>query len=69
MSEDEVDAVPTLIDLFKCFMKFSKGKACGEGLLVSDVFKLFPYHLAVVFFPLVVKTFVRIQPPSNGKVV
>ena len=50
-------------------MKFSKGKACGEGLLVSDVFKLVPYHLAVAFYPLVVKTFVRIQPPFNGKVV
>ncbi len=64
VSEDEVaESVPTLIDLFNCFYAFIKGKACGEGLLVSDVFKLFPYHLAVVFFSLVVKTFVRIQPP------
>ncbi len=67
VTEDEIDAVPTLFDLFNCFMKFTKGKACGEGLLVSDVFKTFPYHLAVAFYPLVVKTFVRIQPPLQWK--
>jgi len=67
VTKDEIDAVPTLFDLFNCFMKFIKGKACGEGLLVSDVFKMFPYHLAVIFYPLVVKTFVRIQPPLQWK--
>ncbi len=29
--------------------------------------KLFPYRLAVAFYPLVVKTFVRIQPPLQWK--
>ena len=67
VTEDEIQAVPTLIDLFKCFSNFKKGKACGEGLLVSDIFKLFPFHLSRVFFPLVVKTFVRIQPPLQWK--
>ncbi len=68
VSEDEVaESVPTLIDLLNCFYAFIKGKACGEGLLISDVFKLFPYHLAKVFYPLVVKTFVRIQPPLQWK--
>ena len=67
VTEDEIDAVPTLVDLFNCFKNFSKGKACGEGLLVSDIFNIFPYHLAVVFYPLVVKTFIRIHPALQWK--
>ena len=70
VSEDDVVAsVPTFFDLFNCCSSFVKGKACGEGLLVSGMFKLFPYHLSKLFYPLVVKTFVRIQPLFNGKVV
>ena len=30
-------------------------------------FKLFPYHLAKIFYPLVVKTFIRIHPPLQWK--
>ncbi len=66
VSEDEVAAcVPTFFDIFNCFSKFIKGKACGEGLMAFDVFKLYPYHLSKLFYPLVVKTFVRIQPPPS----
>ena len=68
VSEDEVAAsVPTFFDLFNCYSSFVKGKACGEGLLVSDLFKLFLYHLSKLLYPLVVKTFVRIQPPLQLK--
>ena len=68
---DIIGCMPTLFDLIKCYSSFVKGKACGEGLLVSDVFKSFPVHLSRIFYPLVVKTFVRIYPPPpyNGKVV
>ncbi len=61
--DDVVGCVPMLFDLIRCYSSFSKGKACGEGMLVSDILKLFPVHLAKLFFPLIVKTFVRIQPP------
>ena len=71
VSEDDVVAsVPTFFDPFNCYSSFVKGKACGEGSLVSDIFKLLPYHLSKLFYLLVVKTFVGIYPPPcNGKVV
>ncbi len=70
VSEDEIDAVPTLIDLFKCFIKFSKGKACGEGLLVSDVFSnFFLTALPLRSTLLLSRPLSEFNPPSNGKVV
>ena len=70
VSEDEVAAsVPTFFDLFNCYSSLVKGKACGEGLFVSDVFKLFPYHLSKLFYPLVVKLSLESNPLFNGKVV
>ena len=60
-------SVLTFFDLLNCYSSFVKGRACGKGLLVSDVFKLFPYHLPKLFYPLVVETFVRIQPPLQWK--
>ena len=70
VSEDEVAAsVPTFFDLFNCYSSFVKGKACGEGLLVSDVFKLFPYHLSKLFTLLWSKPLLESNPLFNGKVV
>ena len=62
-SDDVVGCVPTLFDLIQCYSSFVKGKACGDGLFVSDIFQFFPIHLAKLLFPLVAKTFVRIPPP------
>ena len=38
-NDDVVASVPTLFDLHNCYSVFVKGKACGEGRLVSDIFK------------------------------
>ena len=59
--------IPMISDLANIFNCFAKGKACGEGKLVSDVFKFFGPTMAELFFPLVVKTCTRIQPPLQWK--
>ncbi len=59
--------MPTSFDLFNCYSSLVKGKACGEGFLVSGVFKSFPYHRSKLVYPLVVKTAVRIQTPLQWK--
>ncbi len=38
---DVVGCVPTLFDLVRCYSSFVNGKACGEGMLVSDILKPF----------------------------
>ena len=70
VSEDEVaESVPTLIDLFNCFYAFIKGKACGEGLLVSDVSSCFRTTLPKYFILLSSRLLLEFNLPSNGKVV
>ena len=65
VTKDEIDAVPTLFDLFNCFMKFIKGKACGEGLLVSDVFKDVPIPPCCYFLPPCCQDFCAYPTPSS----
>ncbi len=59
--------VPTLFDLFNCYAKFIRGKATGESRLASDVFRKFPLLMARVYYPLVLKSYLRIAPPLQWK--
>ncbi len=61
------DVVPTFFDLFNCYAKFVGGKATGESRIASDVFRKFPMLMAKVYYPLVLKTYMRISPRYNGK--
>ena len=61
------NVVPTLFDLFNCFAKFVRGKATGESRLASDVFRRLPLLMARVYYPLVLKSYLRIAPPLQWK--
>ncbi len=56
-------AIPTLPELIMLFNSYVCGKGFGESLICTDVFKRFPVAMAKFFFPLYVKSYVRIQPP------
>jgi hypothetical protein len=59
--------IPSVPDLIMLFNSYANGKGFGEGRICTDVFKKFSKHLAVYYFPLYVKTFVRVQPPLQWK--
>ncbi len=48
-------------------MAAMNGRACGEGMLVSDILKRFSVPLAKLFYPLVLKVFMRVLPPLQLK--
>lgn len=50
-----------------CFASFKGGKAWGDSKLCSDFFKRFPLQAGQVFYPLVLKSFARVQPPLQWK--
>ena len=41
--------IPNMYDIAQVFANRKKGKGCGEGLLVSDLFKRFPKQMSQVF--------------------
>ena len=43
------------------------GKMWGESRICSDVYASFPELMAAIEYPLVVKTYTRIQPPLQWK--
>jgi hypothetical protein len=62
-----VHCVPTPIDLISQYRSSAKGKGFGEGRLCTDVFREFPEEMAHIQFPLILKSFVRVQPPLQWK--
>ena len=44
-----------------------KGKAPGEDLCSGNVLSAFPFDFMRIYYPLVLKTYVRIQPPIQWK--
>jgi len=59
--------VPTVDDLALLYRTLIEGKGYGESRVCTDVYKLFPDIMARLQFPMVVKTYVRIQPPLQWK--
>ena len=59
--------VPSPQQLAAKYRSLKRGKGFGEGLLCTDVFAAFPNEMSRLQFPLIVKSFVRIQPPLQWK--
>ena len=59
--------VPTPNVLSRIYRGLHKGKGFGEGLICTDVFKEFPNEMSRIQFSLVLKSFVRVQPPLQWK--
>ena len=59
--------VPSPHVLASKYRSMKKGKGFGEGLICSDVFSAFPDEMSRLQFPLVLKSFVRVQPPLQWK--
>ena len=49
------DVIPSLIDIVSSFSVFKQGKAWRESQLSSDVFKRFPFEIAKVIYPMILK--------------
>ena len=58
---------PSCARLAAHFRGSKKGKACSENLLKSDIYKIFSEELSEIYYPLVLKTYVRIQHPLQNK--
>ena len=61
------DVIPSLSDVVAGFARFKGGKAWGESRICSDIFKRFPFQVGQQIYPLVLKTFTRLQPPLQWK--
>jgi len=59
--------IPSVDELALLYRTFREGKGYGESRICTDVFKQFPDIMSRLQYPLVVKTFVRIQPPLQWK--
>jgi hypothetical protein len=62
-------SLPTVSDLALLYRTLVDGKGFGENRVCTDVFRHFPDLMSRLQYPLIVKVYVRMQPPSNGKVV
>ena len=61
------DVIPSLSDVVAGFSRFKGGKAWGESQVCSDIFRRFPFEVGQAIYPLVLKTFSRVQPPLQWK--
>ena len=61
------DQIPSPYDLMGMYRKIKKGKAPEENVLAGFVYKHFYEPIAMTMYPLVLKSFVRIQPPLQWK--
>ncbi len=59
--------IPTIPDLILSNNKNTRNKGFGESLICTNVLKDFPIDYAILTYPLVLKSFVRIQPPLQWK--
>ena len=61
------DVIPTIVDVASCFARFKGGKAWGESRVCCDIHKRHPYILARAIYPLILKSYARIQPLLQWK--
>ena len=59
--------IPNMYDIAQVFANRKKGKGCGEGLLVSDLFKRFPKIMSQVYYPIMFKSYARLHPPLQWR--
>ena len=59
--------IPNMYDIAQVFAGRKKGKGCGEGLLVSDLFKRFPKQMSQAFYPVMFKSYARLHPPLQWR--
>ena len=57
--------IPNMYDIAQVFAGRKKGKGCGEGLLVSDLFRRFPKIMSQVYYPIILKSYARLHPPTS----
>lgn len=60
-------SMPLLFDLVCYNSSLKKGKACGEGRLVSDVFRCFPALMARLFSPLLSRLSLAFSLRCSGR--
>jgi len=60
-------SIPSFTDVVSFGLDAKVGKAPGENRIIGSVHRVFAIALAYMYYPLVVKTFIRIQPPIQYK--
>ena len=56
-------AVPSPTEVVQMQMCAKTSKAPGENIIIGSVHKQHPHVMGTLYYPLVLKTFVRLQPP------
>ena len=59
--------IPSISDVVMQFNSLVKGKGFGESRVCTDVYKRFSSCMAVYYYPLYTKSYIRIQPPLQSK--
>ena len=59
--------IPSPSEVIDMHSMSKKGKAPGEDLCSGNVLSAFPVEFMRIYYPLVLKTYVRIQPPIQWK--
>ena len=58
--------IPSPFEIIAMNSMSKKGKAPGEDLCSGNVLSCFAMDLMHIYYPLILKTYVRIQPPIHG---
>ena len=61
------EQIPSPSEVIDMHSLSKKGKAPGEDLCSGNVLAAFSLEFMQVYYPLILKTFVRIQPPIQWK--
>jgi hypothetical protein len=67
ISEKSWMAIPSPTDVQCMKLLANANKACGENRIVGAVDKVFPHTMLNISYPLIVKTYVRLQPSIQYK--
>ena len=59
--------VPAPVDIMVGYNGLTNGKACGENRICTNVHKRFSRVMSELYFPLILKSYVRVQPPLQWK--
>jgi hypothetical protein len=60
-------SIPSPTDVMGMKLLANANKATGENLIVGKVDKVFTHSMLKAYYPLILKTYVRIQPPLQWK--